>query len=590
MNRTHKHFECKCPEGRGGTHCEFLKEEGFTDCRLECDNGTCAKGFKSYDELIGAGAFPAKLAFDIISSGGEHCVCPEGWTGLKCEIPVKKCSTKYCYNGASCTSDESGIPICDCNSAHTDDVSYAGMSCEQEGTSRCEPGFDQDHKDAFCTNHGKCIDDDDTRHKGCICEEGWSGDLCDIQGNDEPVCDLACENGGSCRIGVKGYKDTLDELLLPALAKKHENGMYCSCPENFTGVRCEVDVSHCHLDDGSKAGEADFCLNGVPCAPDNPEMDGVDKKFTCQCDQGTDEISQMLAGRFCEYAVTEYCSKDRARHSHSFCTNGGKCKKENDHDDSEHHGCCCPAGYEGEYCQLPQGTLDLESTSITWSPMYECNHKKSSSQQNGSASEHMTVFPVAPKPSGEWEHITINPKFEVPSNITEEIEEDDDEEYDDEEEPVLAKVTAPKYVEPQEENSSRTGGIVSGVLVTLLIVGVAGVVYKKRSMKEDPHQFATDWWQGHIGNWWQQNGQDAPDSPSESIWGDGSIEAGTNIARFRDSPVKTSGRKTLDSEQPAALARQWSYPEGHTLSSDSLDQTKKWEYNNDHGDLHDVVI
>ena len=151
-------------------------------------------------------------------------------------------------------------------------------------------------------------------------------------------------------------------------------------------------------------------------------------------------------------------------------------------------------------------------------------------------------------------------------------------------------MTAPEYVEPQEETSPSTGGIVSGVLVTLLIVGVASVVYKKRSMKEDPHQFSTDWWQGHIGNWWQQDGEDAPNSPSESIWGDGSIEAGTNIAGFRDSPVKTSGRKTLDSEQPAALVRQWSYPEGHTLSSDSLDQTKKWEYNNDHGDLHDVVI
>ena len=148
-----------------------------------------------------------------------------------------------------------------------------------------------------------------------------------------PVCDLDCHNGGSCRFGVKGYKDSLDELFLPALAKKHVNGMHCSCPEGFTGVKCEVDVNHCHLDDGSKSGgEADFCLNGVPCNPEDSNMDGMDKKFSCQCDRDEDEISQMLTGRFCEYAVTEYCSKDRARHSHSFCTNGGKCKKYDDHD------------------------------------------------------------------------------------------------------------------------------------------------------------------------------------------------------------------------------------------------------------------
>jgi len=211
-------------------------------------------------------------------------------------------------------------------------MSYAGMSCEHEGTSYCAPGLDQDRKDAFCTNHGQCIDDPESRHKGCICEDGWTGDQCEIEGEIEPVCDLGCENGGSCRFGVKGYKDSYDKLDLPVHAKKQEDGMYCACSDGFTGLKCESDVNHCQ---SSGIGSDHFCLNGVPCDPGDPYMDGFVKPYSCQCDEGHDQTSQMLAGRFCEYAVTEFCAKDNARHSHSFCTNGGQCKKQNDHGDTE---------------------------------------------------------------------------------------------------------------------------------------------------------------------------------------------------------------------------------------------------------------
>ena len=352
VHRIHAHFVYECPSHRAGTHCEFLLEEDFNfneqkeqepACSLDCDRGVCAKGFKSYDNLIGTGPFPAALAFDIISSSGEHCVCPDGWTGLKCEIPVNRCGPKkYCYNGSSCAYDDAGAPVCDCNSAHTDDVSYAGVSCEQESTSHCTPGLDQDGKDAFCTNHGRCIEDPATRHEGCVCDSGWSGDLCDfrlMQSEAEPVCDLECSNGGSCRLGVKGYKDSYDALNLPVYEKKHEDGMHCSCPSGFTGLRCEVDMNHCHNDHTGAATEH-FCLNGVSCAPDalDEVFDGElsPNKLSCQCDgHAHDHISQMLAGRFYEYAVTEFCSEEEERHNHSFCTNGGKCKKYNNRRDHE---------------------------------------------------------------------------------------------------------------------------------------------------------------------------------------------------------------------------------------------------------------
>jgi hypothetical protein len=329
MNRIHSHFTCTCPDHRGGTHCEFLKNEGLDECRLECEHGTCAKGFKTYDNLIGTGPFPAELAFDVISANGEHCVCPDGYTGLTCEIPMQSCgSEKNCYNGSTCKYDENGNPMCDCNSAHTDEMSFAGTNCEQESTMRCDPGLDQDQKDSFCA-HGQCIEYPDARHEGCTCNDGWSGDLCDIQEEYEEVCDLDCENGGSCRFGVKGYKDTYDNLALPVLAITSERGMYCSCPDSFTGLKCEVSINYCQID-GSEPEH--FCLNGVPCDSDDTD---VTNKFSCRCDIEQHEASLQLAGRFCEYAVTEFCSEDGERNDHSFCTNGGKCKKYNDADESE---------------------------------------------------------------------------------------------------------------------------------------------------------------------------------------------------------------------------------------------------------------
>ncbi|KAL3779763.1 hypothetical protein HJC23_008127 [Cyclotella cryptica] len=331
------HFQCSCPTGRKGAHCEYLDEEVVEECTLKCERGVCAKGFKSYEYLLGSGAFPPELAKDLISDSGEHCVCPTGYTGLTCEIEVKRCGpTKYCYHGSSCIYDSMGNPICDCNTAHADNKSYAGESCEHVATSFCVPEDDQDQKDAFCTNGGTCIEDPDTRHEGCICPEGYSGDLCEIKADVEPTCSLECENGGSCRFGVKGVKDSFDALGLAIYETKVIDGMYCSCPSGFTGVKCETNISHCHA---SGTDDEHFCLNGTPCSKEDPNLQGATKKYGCNCNSSNDsrdEITQMLAGRFCEYAVTEFCVEDDVRgDSHSFCTNGGKCKIRNKYGDNK---------------------------------------------------------------------------------------------------------------------------------------------------------------------------------------------------------------------------------------------------------------
>lgn len=141
-----------------------------------------------------------------------------------------------------------------------------------------------------------------------------------------------------------------------------------------------------------------------------------------------------------------------------------------------------------------------------------------------------------PNANGEWDHIMINPVFRVP--------------------PHNATTLEATTVDDSKEKSGA-GGIVSGILITLLVGGLAGVAYKKRSMREDPHQFETDWWRGHVfdSEWWKG------DSDNNTI------DSHTNIA-------------------PHTLSRQCSYPAAHSMSEDSLE----WEREYDNSDLHDIII
>ena len=101
------------------------------ECLLECERGTCAKRYKLYNKFSRTGPFPVALAFDILSSGGGHCACPNGYTGLHSKVAVRACGPgKHCYNGATCTYNGRSRDVCNGNAAHTNDVSYAGAGCE----------------------------------------------------------------------------------------------------------------------------------------------------------------------------------------------------------------------------------------------------------------------------------------------------------------------------------------------------------------------------------------------------------------------------------------------------------------------------
>jgi hypothetical protein len=88
-----------------------------------------------------------------------------------------------------------------------------------EGTTSCEPCADDP-----CQNDGVCLETQTEHGYTCVCQEGFTGKNCQVEGFQ---CSL-----GVCGIGRCGETDT---------------GIECYCPLNRTGDRCQYIE---HYDDG----------------------------------------------------------------------------------------------------------------------------------------------------------------------------------------------------------------------------------------------------------------------------------------------------------------------------------------------------
>ena len=237
------------------------------------------------------------------SGGRDFCTCPVGFSGIFCEEGFVQCSGgDVCLNGGKCNSIwiesiESEIDYCDCDSAIYP-TPNAVLSCKFQATEICTYGTNKIDDVSyglaiyFYTNGGICIEMvvSSEPHPGCICPDGFEGDYCEFIEGSAPWW--------------LGNTDT-DFML---------------CPD---GHRCE---------------------NGGLCI-ERPFDEG-----TYYCDCNASISITPLAGLYCEYKATVFCSSTISSSTQSFCTNGGRCvttTKEGE----VHKGCICPAQYQGEHCQ-----------------------------------------------------------------------------------------------------------------------------------------------------------------------------------------------------------------------------------------------
>ena len=153
------HEPCICPVGYAGPRCAFaIGKDGsdYAECKLSCKNGgTCQKGVKDLKTYYGkfANAISHLIEADPGEADHEHCVCPHGFFGIRCEYEVEECNNgeHLCFHGSQCVKEDAA---CDCESSKSD---TAGLFCEYFATEQCTqvPLINENHR-GFCTNGGSC--------------------------------------------------------------------------------------------------------------------------------------------------------------------------------------------------------------------------------------------------------------------------------------------------------------------------------------------------------------------------------------------------------------------------------------------------
>eukprot|EP00977_Amphora_coffeiformis_P007193 scaffold1564_cov174-Amphora_coffeaeformis.AAC.31 len=189
---------CECPIEYTGFSCEFYVEKpeiadapvnDIPECNLDCNGrGVCRHGIK---DISGLGDAANAEGLSQTHQNYQHCVCEEGFTGIYCDRAISLCENTdlFCLHGGACRTDELGSPYCDCSSAsfNSSVSNFHGSSCEFVISSVCSKGdTDYENLDAFCVNSGICKDSVKihqgyvVRHPGCNCQDGWTGDHCEI--------------------------------------------------------------------------------------------------------------------------------------------------------------------------------------------------------------------------------------------------------------------------------------------------------------------------------------------------------------------------------------------------------------------------
>ncbi|XP_004677499.1 PREDICTED: sushi, von Willebrand factor type A, EGF and pentraxin domain-containing protein 1 [Condylura cristata] len=251
--------------------CPFYGTTSITGARSITDCSSFSSTFSAAEESVAPFASPGHIKKKYEASSqvfhecflnpchnsgtcqqlgrGYVCLCPPGYTGLKCEIDIDECSSLPCLNNGIC-KDQVGGFVCECPSG------YTGQLCE-ENINECSSNP--------CLNKGTCIDG--LAGYRCTCVKGYVGQHCEMEVDE--CRSSPCLNNAICEDQVGGF--------------------LCKCPPGFLGTRCEKNMDECL---------SQPCKNGATC------KDGANS-FRCQCAAG-------FTGPHCELNINE-CQSNPCR-------------------------------------------------------------------------------------------------------------------------------------------------------------------------------------------------------------------------------------------------------------------------------------
>lgn len=299
----HGHGTTQDADSRDGCVCQCDEVPGVgkyqgADCSVapECSSDTHCNGRATH-----------KPTFDEEDDDCQ-CICIEGWTGDACEIPPPPtpCDKDVDCNGNGKTEDLDKSDGCECQC----DDWHSGDACEISNIPKCTA---TEH----CSNHGSTSDLD--ARDGCTCncihdtELGgrWSGIDCSI----EPKCNSVAHCNGHA------VKDTNANA---------GDGCECVCNEGWTGDQCEIEPPPPPVDENAlECGKTyDFKLeqrNSLWTRPINVEAGKVVELHTCEMTSGdthihdpcdnddwggyfiNDPMARLPISRECKFYGLSYC-------------------------------------------------------------------------------------------------------------------------------------------------------------------------------------------------------------------------------------------------------------------------------------------
>lgn len=207
-------------------------------CPLKCRNGSeCKPGdasFEGHPTDVNGNELEHHTVTNVQN---HHCECPIGYTGVDCSVVYESCAdgSHVCYNQGSCVSgkvDGFGNEQyhCDCTNAfYREDkdliIRFVGKYCEYPEETLCDDGK------MFCVNNGVCATAGATsENTTCNCTSGFQGLHCEFREEEVPPCDLKCQNGGSCQVGLPPNANSDGAV----------DFQFCVCPPEHSGDLCEV--------------------------------------------------------------------------------------------------------------------------------------------------------------------------------------------------------------------------------------------------------------------------------------------------------------------------------------------------------------